>query len=105
MNTPERVHLSDVENALRIEGNTAIIRRTQEIPASFLDDLADERQASKHLKMGNFVKAASIPVFIVEKWMAEGFNIYDPNNGLADILKRLQSEDMEKLLATEHNLI
>jgi hypothetical protein len=36
--------------------------------------------------------------------MAEGFNIYDQNNKLEDILKRLASLDMEKLITTSKRL-
>jgi len=48
--------------------------------------------------------AASIPVVVVEQWMAEGFNIFDPNVKLEDIMKRLRLYDMERLIASGKRL-
>jgi hypothetical protein len=42
---------------------------------------------------------------VIEKWFAEGFNIYDKNVTAKDILKRLQSQDMTGLMATSKSVI
>lgn len=103
MNTqPNGIHLIDAEAELltAADGSRAI-KRTQEITTQFLDNLAQERIASKTAKAGEFHKVASIPTAVVEKWMKEGFNIFDKNVNLKEILRRLNSEDMQKFLATE----
>jgi hypothetical protein len=96
--------LHDSENFLRVEDDKAIIKRVQHIEDSFLDNLADRRLASNNEKTGDFYLAAQIPTAVAESWMAEGFNIFDKNVDLKEILKRIRSLDMENLLATNKRL-
>ena len=100
------IKLHDVETKVRLDDDKAIFKRSQEIDSGFLSGLGYLKQesASSFNKTGDFHKVASIPVVIVERWMAEGFNIYDPNVKLPDILKRLQREDMEQLIASGKRL-
>jgi len=104
MNIPQSVQLEDAETALRVEGDNAIFRRTQNISSHFLADLADKRFDSRNSPVGDLHHVASLPTVVVEKWMAEGFNIFDKNITLPEILKRLQREDMERLFATSKNI-
>jgi hypothetical protein len=80
------------------------IKRTQEIPAEFLDEIAAIRDIQDHDALGEFALAARIPTVVVEKWMREGFNIFDKNITVADIVQRLQRLDMDKLIATTKRL-
>ena len=105
MNNPQDVRLSDVNTALSFDGDKAVFKRTQDIGSHFLSDLADERLSSSNARMGNFHKVASIPTVIVEKWMAEGFNIFDKNVNTKEIIRRLQSEDMNGLFATTKRIV
>lgn len=102
----QEINLLDVETKVRLDDDKAIFRRTQEIDSKFLAGLADQRTESSSAfhRAGDFHHAASIPVVVVEKWLAEGFNIFDPNVKLEDILKRLQKYDMENLIATGKKL-
>lgn len=88
------------------DGTAATLTKTQEISSEFLKDLDDRRAetASKTVATGDMHLAASIPVSVVEEWMAQGFNIFDPNIGLEAIMKRLRQYDMEKLIATSKTL-
>jgi hypothetical protein len=105
MNNPKAdIQISDVGNLLRVEDERAIIKRTQDLGEHFLSNLASERAASANAPMGDFHHVCSIPVVVIEKWMAEGFNIYDPNVTAKDIIKRLQSQDMTGLMATTKNV-
>jgi hypothetical protein len=104
MTQPIDLDFREVQNALRIEEGRAIIKRTQDIDDNFLSRLRDERLASQHAPMGDFHHVAEIPAVLVEKWLAEGFNIFDKNNTLADIIKRLQREDAEGCIATSKKL-
>lgn len=105
MNT-NNINLVDTENAVRFDGDNAVFKRTQYIDPNFLANLADLRAetSSEYSKMGDMHLAASIPTVVVEQWMAEGFNIFDPNNKLEDIMKRLRQYDMENLIATNKRL-
>ena len=96
---------SDVSNRLLIEDDRAVFKRTQDIGNHFLSDLASQRAASVHAPIGDFHHVCSIPVVVIEKWFAEGFNIYDKNVTAKDILKRLQSQDMTGLMATSKSVI
>ena len=107
MNTIERAPiLLDNESQLVTDGDNLVgIKRTQEITSTFLDRLKDERAVSTQTRMGDFHKVASIPTAVVEKWMREGFNIFDKNITLKDIIRKLNSEDMGLLMATERRII
>lgn len=98
--------LIDVETNLigNRDGSLGLVK-SQEISSNFLADLADDRFNSSHGRMGEFHKVASIPTFIVEKWMREGFNIYDKNITLKDIVRKLNSDDMKNLMATSRNVV
>lgn len=85
------------------DGNADGIYRKhqQHIPDSFLSNLADMRQTSSQTREGEFMKVASIPTVVVEKWMREGFDILgDRNIKPADIVKKLKAEGLEDFLAT-----
>lgn len=77
-----------------------VIKNEQHIPQSFLDRLKSDRDDSSNRKMGDYERLASIPVVVVEKWMREGFNIYDKNVKASEIVARLKSESLEAFLTT-----
>lgn len=77
-----------------------VIKREQKIPQSFLDRLKTERDASSNNKMGDYHRVASIPVAVVEKWMREGFNIWDKNVKASEVVARLKTENLEAFLTT-----
>lgn len=90
----------DVNTSLDLLDGKLLVGHRQEIDATFLDRLADQRLASASVREGDFMKVASIPAAIVDSWAARGFNIFDPNVAAADVLTRLRAEDMGALLAT-----
>lgn len=95
IDTDIRIKFDDLYNP-----KTMIRKVAQDIPSSFLDRLKDDRLASSNAPMGNFHKVASIPTAVVEKWRAEGFDIFDKNVSIKEILKRLQSQDLQAFIAT-----
>ena len=110
-NTPETASspafdFLDVNHRIDIndDATSMVVGRSQEIHSSFLDNLADKRAASVNAKMGDLHHVASIPVILVEKWKNEGFDIFDKNIKLQDIVKRLQSQDMQAFMATERRI-
>lgn len=104
-NSQAGIGLLDVGNSLMIEDDRAVFKRTQDIGEHFLSDLASQRIDSANASIGDFHHVCSIPVVVIEKWMAEGFNIYDKNITAKDIIKRLQGQDMTGLMATSKNVI
>jgi len=89
-----------------IQNEDRVLRKhTQEIPQSFLDGLAKQRNNSTSQREGEFMRVASIPTVVVEKWMREGFDILsDRNITGADIVKRLKAENLDAFLTTEKSL-
>ena len=102
-NTPDFHDLS-VKVQVSDDAKTLNVAKQQYIPDSFLKGLAEEREASKTNKMGEYHKVASIPVALVEKWKSEGFDIFDKNNSLQDVLKRLQSQDFHQFIVTSRKI-
>ena len=88
-----------------MDGSDLVGRKiTQDIPDEFLTDLRDSRFASRNERMGNFHKVASLPVAVVEKWIAEGFNVFDKNVTVPEILKRLSAESLTDFIATNRRI-
>lgn len=100
MTDTQGVQLLDADARYRIDTDRFIRKVTQEIPTSFLDDLREKRLRSANAKSGDLHHVARIPTALAEKWMAEGFNIFDKNVTIAEIVKRLHSEDMAAFMAT-----
>ena len=77
---------------------------TQEISQEFLDNLKQQRNASKDRREGEYMRVASIPTVVVEKWMREGFDIMNGEHSAAEIVKRLKAENLEAFLTTEKSV-
>jgi len=88
-------------NLLEDQDGTTI-KRTQEITPEFLDQCADNRLASVSNPMGEFHQFASIPTAVVEKWLREGFNIYEES--AKAIVARLRKEDLGAFITTQRSL-
>jgi hypothetical protein len=101
--TPETFLDADIR--LRKDDPKSVTRKiTQEIPDSFLRGIRDKKFSSSNSRMGDMHHVASIPVALAEKWIAEGFNIFDKNVSVPEILKRLHSEDMTAFIATNRRI-
>ena len=79
-------------------------KHTQELSDDFLTGLKEQRNASKDQREGEFMRVASIPTIVVEKWMREGFNIMTGEHSAADIVKKLKSENLHAFLTTEKSV-
>lgn len=79
-----------------------VYARTQDIPSEFLDGLRDARIASSHVREREFMKVASVPVSLVELWLAQGFDVYrEPARA---IVRRLREHNLEGFLATSKSV-
>lgn len=77
-----------------------VVKKEQHIPQSFLDRLKTERDDSANNRMGDYHKVASIPTVVAEKWMREGFNIFDKNVKASEVVARLKLENLDAFLTT-----
>tara|TARA_B110000305_G_C19255522_1_gene546888 strand:+ start:446 stop:766 length:321 start_codon:yes stop_codon:yes gene_type:complete len=80
-------------------------KHDQYIPQWHLDDLKEQRLNSASKKEGEFMKVASIPTAVIEKWMREGFDIVSDKNITAkQIINKLKNEHLDAFLTTEKSL-
>lgn len=90
-----------------IDGNygQVIRKQTQEIPQWHLDKLAAERKANAGKRSGDFMKVASIPTVVIEKWLREGFDVMsDKNITGREIVARLKAENLDAFLVTDKQI-
>ena len=80
-----------------------VIRKDQEITDEFLQKNKELRDSS-HKPSGEFHQMASIPTIVVEKWMREGFNIFDKGVTAKEIVERLRREDLEAFLTSNKRI-
>jgi hypothetical protein len=81
-----------------------VVKKEQPIPQSFLDRLKQDRDESSNSRMKDYVRVASIPTVVVEKWMREGFDIYDKNVKASEIVARLKAESLDAFLTTNKRI-
>lgn len=76
-----------------------VIEKYQEIPQEYVDGLRAEKANSKSVREGEYMRAASIPVVVVEKWISEGFDFW--NASAKEILAKLRMENLDYFITTE----
>ena len=102
--TDKKTNLVGIDTLYGQDADGVFRKHTQNISQSFIDSLAEQRKASAGKREGDFMRVASIPTVIVEKWMREGFNIMSGEHSAAEIVKRLKQENLEAFLTTEKNV-
>ena len=101
-NSHDAINLINPQTEFIQDGENVVRKHTQEIPQWHLDALAQQRNESKSKPEGEFMRVASIPTVIVEKWMREGFNIWEVDG--KEIVKRLKAENLDAFLTTEKSI-
>jgi hypothetical protein len=81
-------------------GGGLVIKQSQEIPEEHLDALRIAKADTIGTPMGELHRVCSVPTNLVEKWMREGFNIYDKNVTPQEVLKRLRQEQLDTFITT-----
>jgi len=89
---------NDISRSLTENSDGHIIERVQQIPTEFLDRLKAERDDSSSVREGEMMRVASIPVVLIERWLAEGFDFY--NESAKAIVAKLKNDGMEYFLTT-----
>ena len=101
----DNIKFEDVSRRLEInDDGVATIRRQQEIDNAFWDRLRAIKAVQDDEPIGDFHMVASIPCVLVEKWYSEGFNMFDKNVTIQDVLKRLRNEDADRLITTNRKI-
>ena len=100
----KKTHLIGIDTEYGENAEGVFRKHTQDISQSFLDAVKEQRDSSKSRREGDYMRVASIPTIIVEKWMREGFNIMNGEHSAAEIVKRLKAENLEAFLTTEKSV-
>jgi len=87
------------------QGDDIVRKHTQQIPQWHLDALKEQRNSSTQQREGEFMRVASIPVAVIEKWRREGFDVLtDKNITGPEIVARLKSENLDAFLTTDKSI-
>lgn len=95
-----KIHDINVDFAENTDG--LVIQKSQEITQEYIDSLKDARFDSKHRPSGDYHRAASIPVVVVEKWLKEGYDVY--NEPVKKTLAKLKAEGLDYFITTDKAL-
>lgn len=79
-----------------------VIERSQSIDTSYIDSLKAQRAESLNRREGEFMRVASVPVAIAEKWMREGYDIF--NEPIKKTVAKLQLENLDDFITTNKQL-
>jgi hypothetical protein len=94
------INLIDAEVDFGENAEGLYLKHSQEIDQSFLDSLHSERLASAHMRAREMHKAASVPTFVHELWLRQGFDMTARHVTTRDIVRRLRSEGLDDFVAT-----
>lgn len=93
------MHLIDPNTKLDVtSSNELVIAREQDITPEYLDSLKAARDASSSNKMGDWHRAASIPVAIHETWLRQGYDC--TKEPIRKTLLKLQLEGLDNFITT-----
>ena len=100
----DKVDLVGINTQFGCDVDGVFRKHTQEISDDFLTGLKEQRNASLDQREGDFMRVASIPVVVVEKWMREGFDVMSGKHTAAEIVKRLKQENLHAFLTTDKSV-
>ena len=100
----KKVDLVGIDTQYGCDVGGVFRKHTQEISDDFLTSLKEQRNASLDQREGDFMRVASIPVVVVEKWMREGFDVMSGKHSAAEIVKRLKQENLHAFLTTDKSV-
>ncbi len=100
----DKVDLVGIDTQYGCDVGGVFRKHTQDISDDFLTSLKEQRNASLDQREGDFMRVASIPVVVVEKWMREGFDVMSGKHSAAEIVKRLKQENLHAFLTTDKSV-
>lgn len=87
-----------------MDDNKLIIRQTQDVEPYFQHNRALANHDDGYSPSKDLRRIGSIPNVIVEQWMKEGIDIYDPND-THKVLQKLNSSEYRHLRTADWNLL
>ena len=93
--------LIDTNVSLLESGDDLGVRYSQEIPDHFLTDIQD-RFTGANDKTGNFLFVGSVPAAVADRWMREGYNVYE--EPVRNTLAKLKLENMGRFVGTSKRI-
>jgi hypothetical protein len=76
-----------------------VIEKFQEIPQAFRDSLKAEKDNSMSVREGEYMRVASIPEVVIDKWLRENFDFW--NASAAEIVAKLKAENLDDFITTK----
>ena len=76
-----------------------IIEKSQHIPEWWVDQLKADRIESSQRPAGEMHRAASIPAIVVEKWLAEGFDVF--KEPVSKSIAKLKAEGLDYFITSD----
>lgn len=89
--------LTETQTALLASGGDLGVRFSQEITDEFVQDIQDRFTGATD-PTGNFLFVGAVPAAIADRWMREGYNIFE--EPVRNTLARLKAENFGKFVAT-----
>jgi len=87
---------NDTEIGFNTDG--MYLKHTQVIPDDFLDTLKSERHAKAALRASEYDRVCSVPAFVVDLWMRQGFDYY--RESARACVQRLRDQGLEAFITT-----
>lgn len=78
------------------------VRYTQDIPDHFIQDIQDRFTGANDRIDGNFLFVGSVPAAVADRWMREGYNVYQ--EPIRKTLAKLKAENFGKFVATSKRI-
>ena len=83
--------LNDIRTQLIREQGRIVVRRTQDVEP-YLEANKRARNAFQARRGANIRQVAEIPNVVIEQWLREGINVFDPNDA-KKVQQRLNSNE------------
>lgn len=82
-------------------GDDLGVKYTQDIPDHFIQDIQD-RFTGANDATGNFLFVGSVPSAIADRWMREGYNVFE--EPVRKTLAKLKAENFGKFVGTSKSI-
>lgn len=91
-----------INGLIRGPGDELAIKRTQEIPDWYLDELKSDKLDSTRAPAGDFHRVCAVPVALYEQWLAEGYDVH--KEPAEETCKRLRAAHLDAFITTNKRI-
>lgn len=92
--------MSDVQTHVFDQDGKLVVNRVQDVEPVLEHNRALRLHDDGYSPSREMKRVASIPMIVVERWLNEGFDIFDPNNKV-ELRRRLNSSEWAALRTSE----